>query len=634
VDDSFRILTLKIQLEPPPKILLKYQQFRMSKSILFVSTLVISAVTLVTYYPAARIGFVNNDWIYLDWVARWDLPRYLYHYLVPGAESGWYRPLFGIYFWLMYAVFGANQIAYHLAYIVLHLFNGLFVLALVRRVSGNLSVSAIAGLLFVGFPAYSKAVYWPSTPDTIAMVFYLGTIWFWLEFLQREKIQFLLLTFVVFVLALMTKESSMTLPVVLFLIDRMLVRKAAPWRIVTRRYLPFVLVWMPYLIMEYALQRSGSYVSLAGYGLGIHMFWNLLNSLATLVFPWQPDPPIGYALLTVAIILFVSAILMRKSIVMVFLGILVLLNLVPVIGFPSQWFEMRYLYGAAIASAILFAIMLDGRWTKMRERRSYLLLVSGVVAVVSVANATSVADAASSWGEIARQRAVPFRDIQRSNPAFSSLTKLYFIDSKTTPVYDLSVMFLLRYGKNVIVDGTDDSQSNQVARLREAPMSYVYYFDEAGKPIQVPVAHNIATLATPALAVTFSAPIQLEGYEIADNSIKRGDALVLFLYWRATKAISEDYTVFVHLVDSSGKVIASHDSQPHSGKSPTSGWEPGQLIVDPIVLQIPHYISPGLGHKLEVGMYIAASGERLTTLDSNGNPINDKISIESFQITE
>lgn len=596
--------------------------------------LAVSAVTLVTYYPAARIGFVNNDWIYLDWVARWSLPQYFYHYLVPGTESGWYRPLFGIYFWAMYVVFGANQNAYHLAYILLHLLNGLLVFALVKRVTANLSLAVIAALLYVGFPAYSKAVYWPSTPDTIAMVFYLGAIWFWLDLLKREERRSSLLAFVAFVLALMTKESSMTLPIVLFLVDRILVRGSISWRGLIRRYLPFLLVWIPYLIMEYALQRRGSYVSLAGYGFGMHMLWNLLNSLATLVYPWQLDPPLSYALGALVAIAFLVVTVARRSMVLTLLGMLVLLNLAPVIGFPTQWFEMRYLYYAAIVSAIIFAMVFDGGRTKVRWQRPYIVLASGIVAMVLIANASAVGEAASAWGEIARQRAVPFRDIERSHPTFPGPTKLYFIDSKITPVFDLSVMFLLHYGPSVTVDGSDDNQPNQVARLREVPTSYLYYFDATGKPMQVPVSLNATTYATPMLPATWSAPIQLEGYEIVNNSLRRGEPLILFLYWRADEKLTRDYTLFVHLLDETGKPVDAYDDHPLGGKDRTSTWKPGQLIVDSIVMPIMHDTPPGAGYSLAIGISDHSNGERLLLLDSDGRSIGDKVMIEPFRVTE
>ena len=154
-------------------------------------------------------------------------------------------------------------------------------------------------------------------------------------------------------------------------------------------------------------------------------------------------------------------------------------------------------------------------------------------------------------------------------------------------VYDLSVMFLLRYGKHVTVDGTDDNQPHRLARLGDASVVYVYYFDQTGKPIEAKVAKDAATQASPPLPARFSVPIQLEGYEVTDNEFKPGESLVLFLYWRALEKIEKDYIVFVHLLDRDGNQIAGYDRSPREGKFPTSAWTPGALIVDHIVMMIP-----------------------------------------------
>ncbi|MCL4530020.1 MAG: glycosyltransferase family 39 protein, partial [Chloroflexi bacterium] len=426
----------------------------MSKSVLTTSILAVAVVALVIYYPATKIGFVNNDWIYLDSVARWNPQLYFYRFFVPGVWNTWYRPIFGLYIWIMFVAFGPSPSPFHLGYVILHVFNGLLVFTLVKRVSANLPLASIAALLWVGFPAYSKAVFWMSTPDTIEMFFYLGSAVFWLDFLQNGKRIHFLLAFVTFLLALMTKETSVTLPVILFLVDRILIRDSIEWRGLVRRYLPFLLVWAPYLLMEYLVNAGNSYVGFAGYGFGVHVFWNLLNSLATLICPWRSDPPFTYVLATVIIVLFVVLTLVRKSAVLALLGTLVILNLLPVIGFSAQWFEMRYLYGAAIAMSVIFAAVLAGGWNPLRYQKSHMLLASAVVGLALVVNGTSVGEAIAGWGEIARQRATPFRDIEQSHPTFPNPTKLYFIYSPMVSVYDLSVMFLLHYGANITVGGT------------------------------------------------------------------------------------------------------------------------------------------------------------------------------------
>ena len=610
------------------------RNWQRSKWFFFASVLTVTVVTLVIYYPASKIGFVNIDWILLDRVARWDLPTYFYHYIVPGAESGWYRPVHGFYFYAMFSLFGANPSAYHWGYVVFHLINVILLLTIVWRISGKFILAVVVGLVYAGFPAYSRAVYWPSDPNTIVMVFYLSAILFWVAYLQKGARRFALATFLAFILALLTKEASMTLPVALFLIDRWIVRGVVTRKALIRRYIPFTLVWLPYLATEYLIQKSGSYVSAAGYGLGAHMFWNMVNSIATLIFPWGLDDSLKYFVAALGVAGFLAAIFWSKNRSLAFLGAMCILNLAPVIGFPNQWFEMRYLYSVAMATATIFgAVLLKGR-SLFKQTIWYSILTSIFIGGMLLANGTGVASAISDWGEIARVRAVPFRDIQRSHPVFPNPTKLFFVDPPITSVYDLSVMFLLRYGTGVIVDGTDDNEPNHVAQLRQAPVSYVYYFDVTGKPIEVPVAQDTATFSTPNLPVVFSAPIELVGYEVTNNSLKRDQTVILFLYWRASDRMEKDYTTFVHLLDNQDRTVVSIDSPPQGGRSPTSAWMPNFLIVDKFILQIPSDAPVGQDYHVEVGMYSLESGERIGVRDSAGQSIMDKIVIAPFEVTE
>ena len=88
------------------------------------------------------------------------------------------------------------------------------------------------------------------------------------------------------------------------------------------------------------------------------------------------------------------------------------------------------------------------------------------------------------------------------------------------------------------------------------------------------------------------------------------------LTWGATAAPSKDYTVFVHLLDGSGKVVAQADSQPHGGDFPTSTWQAGDRVADSYTLRAP----PGR-YTVEAGMY------ELATLQRLGEPVRFDVTI-------
>ena len=71
--------------------------------------------------------------------------------------------------------------------------------------------------------------------------------------------------------------------------------------------------------------------------------------------------------------------------------------------------------------------------------------------------------------------------------------------------------------------------------------------------------------------------------------------------------MTEDYTVFVHVLDNNGQRIWNDDHRP---ATPTSEWEPGQSIQYSRRIMVPLYPYIGEG-EVAVGLYLASTGERL-----------------------
>jgi 4-amino-4-deoxy-L-arabinose transferase-like glycosyltransferase len=85
--------------------------------------------------------------------------------------------------------------------------------------------------------------------------------------------------------------------------------------------------------------------------------------------------------------------------------------------------------------------------------------------------------------------------------------------------------------------------------------------------------------------------------------------LAVTLTWRAVGPVQLDYTVFVHLLDKAGKLVAQDDSQPAGGRFPTSLIPPGLTVEDAHILDV-SALPPG-AYQLELGLYDAQTGTRL-----------------------
>ncbi len=104
--------------------------------------------------------------------------------------------------------------------------------------------------------------------------------------------------------------------------------------------------------------------------------------------------------------------------------------------------------------------------------------------------------------------------------------------------------------------------------------------------------------------------IMFLGWRSDPQIIARGQVLNLDLFWRADHAVKESYSVFVHLVDADGQVVANADSAPASGLFPTNHWTPGEGVRDRHILKIPADLAPG-NYTIEIGMYLPATNARL-----------------------
>jgi hypothetical protein len=85
--------------------------------------------------------------------------------------------------------------------------------------------------------------------------------------------------------------------------------------------------------------------------------------------------------------------------------------------------------------------------------------------------------------------------------------------------------------------------------------------------------------------------------------------LALTLTWQAVEPVSDDYTVFVHLLAGGDAKAAQVDTRPCGGECPTNAWQPGEIIVDRYQLAMGPDAPPG-PYRLAVGLYLLATGER------------------------
>jgi len=109
--------------------------------------------------------------------------------------------------------------------------------------------------------------------------------------------------------------------------------------------------------------------------------------------------------------------------------------------------------------------------------------------------------------------------------------------------------------------------------------------------------------------------IRFVGYDLPQGDASPGGVLPLTLYWQALRRMDTSYTVFTHLLDEESRIWGQQDNVAVQGTYPTTGWLPGEVIVDQYQIHVRDDAAPGR-YQIEIGVYDAATGIRLPVVGS------------------
>jgi hypothetical protein len=127
------------------------------------------------------------------------------------------------------------------------------------------------------------------------------------------------------------------------------------------------------------------------------------------------------------------------------------------------------------------------------------------------------------------------------------------------------------------------------------------------------------------LEVNLEDQVKLLGYDLDQETYRPGDTLHLTLYWLGLQEKSQNYKVFVHLMDQGLTTMWSQqDGDPGEGFTPTTRWMAGEVVVDEHALYIPPETPPGT-YKLFTGMYEWETVRNLTILTPEAATPNNRI---------
>lgn len=121
------------------------------------------------------------------------------------------------------------------------------------------------------------------------------------------------------------------------------------------------------------------------------------------------------------------------------------------------------------------------------------------------------------------------------------------------------------------------------------------------------------------------------GQAVDSLDVRPGDEIRLTLYWTADSEIDQDYTVFVHLLDQTGRLRGQQDNPPRGGTFPTSAWLPGEWVVDEYRVPLAPDAPPG-AYTFEVGLYRPADAVRVAVSGADADVENRRVLIGGMQV--
>lgn len=207
---------------PKPKSRIQGKEY----NLLWAGILVILVITFLAYLPATRAGYIWDDDDHFtenELMNDWEGFKNIW-----SSSSAIYYPLVLTSFWIMRRLWGLWPLPYHLLNILLHSLNGVLFWLLLKRM--KIRGAWFAGALFALHPVHVESVAWiTELKNTQSGLFYLLSLFSFHKyyFLKKQetieqrgrygKTTWYGLCLMFFILALLSKPSTVMLPAVLVL---------------------------------------------------------------------------------------------------------------------------------------------------------------------------------------------------------------------------------------------------------------------------------------------------------------------------------------------------------------------------------------------------------------------------------
>lgn len=227
----------------------------------------IAVTTFVAYFPALKGTFTNwDDMVYVGgnpYIKSLSLKNLVS--IFSENYMGNYHPLTMLSLSIDYQINKFNPVVFHLTNIVLHIFNSILVLLVLKQLTRNLHLAAIAALLFGVHSLHVESVAWISErKDVLYTFFYLLSLYSYIRYVPKRDQKWFGLSLLFFLLSCLSKGQAVTLAVTLFLVDIYMERKWTELKVLAEK-IPFLIMALIFGIVAFRAQLGADATIMANF---------------------------------------------------------------------------------------------------------------------------------------------------------------------------------------------------------------------------------------------------------------------------------------------------------------------------------------------------------------------------------
>ena len=182
-------------------------------------------ITAITYVGTLRFDFVYDDSPQIvsnPFLRAWHyVPQYfvssLWKQTSPLASGNYYRPIFLLLMRINYSIFADRALGWHLLAVAMHVVVTWLTYVLVRKVTGQFTTAWLAAMIFGVHPIHHEVVAWVSgTTESLFAILFLLAFLAYLQSRDGSKALWMALSCALYALALLSKETAIVLPALVF----------------------------------------------------------------------------------------------------------------------------------------------------------------------------------------------------------------------------------------------------------------------------------------------------------------------------------------------------------------------------------------------------------------------------------